>query len=205
MGAAHRSKGEFKEGLAACEVALRLDPKSYVGNRIAGLCCVGLHRYDDAIRHFELAAEVMETEFTALTQMANCYKAKGDIERMRSSARKAQDRIEKMVVAEPGHSRAIGLGVAMLAMLNEKERAREWAIRARLVDPENVNLHYNLACAMCSLGDAHLALETLEDMAPRLSSGMLSWMEADPDLDPIRGEARFKSLVERTKVRFAKT
>jgi adenylate cyclase len=93
----------------------------------------------------------------------------------------------------------------MLAMLNEKERAREWAIRARLVDPENVNLHYNLACAMCSLGDAHLALETLEDMAPRLSSGMLSWMEADPDLDPIRGEARFKSLVERTKVRFAKT
>ena len=205
MGAAHRSKGEFKEGLAACEVALRLDPKSYVGNRIAGLCCVGLRRYDDAIRHFELAAAIMETEFTASVQMANCYKAKGDMERTRSSARMAQDRIEKTVVAEPGHSRAIGVGVCMLAMLNEKERAREWAVRARLVDPENVNLHYNLACAMCSLGDVHLALETLEGMAPRLSSGMLSWMEADPDLDPIRGDARFKSLVEKVKARFAKT
>ena len=58
---------------------------------------------------------------------------------------------------------------------------------------------------MCSLGDVHLALETLEGMAPRLSSGMLSWMEADPDLDPIRGDARFKSLVEKVKARFAKT
>lgn len=204
MGAAHRSKGEFKEGLTACEAALRLDPKSYVGNRIAGLCCIGLRRYDDAIRHFELAASMLESDFTASVQIATCYKAKGDIERMKSAARKALDRVEKVVVAEPGHSRAIGMGVAMLAMLDEKERAREWAIRARLVDPENVNLHYNLACAMCLLGEVDLTLETLEGMAPRLSSGMLSWMEADPDLDSIRENARFRSLMERVKARFAK-
>ena len=48
MGAAHRSKGRFQEGLLACQNALRLEPNSYVGNRIAGLCCLGLRRYDDA-------------------------------------------------------------------------------------------------------------------------------------------------------------
>jgi adenylate cyclase len=202
VGAAHRSKGEFKEGLAACEAALRLDPHSYVGNRIAGLCCIGLRRYDDAIRHFERAADSMETEFTASVQIATCYKAKGDAERMKSAARKGLSRIEKVVIAEPSHSRAIGMGVAMLAMLNEKERAREWAIRARLVDPDNVNLHYNLACAMCLLGDMDLALETLDGMASRLSSGMVSWMEADPDLDSIRDDARFRSLMEKVKSRF---
>jgi adenylate cyclase len=203
VGAAYRSKGEFKEGLAACEAALRLDPKTYVGNRIAGLCCIGLRCYDDAIRHFELAAASMESEFTGSVQIATCYKAKGDVERMKSAAREALDRIERVVVAEPSHSRAIGMGVAMLAMLNEKERAREWAIRARLVDPDNVNLHYNLACGMCVLGDIDLALETLEGMTPRLSSGMLSWMEADPDLDALRETARFQSLVEKVKARFA--
>jgi adenylate cyclase len=108
------------------------------------------------------------------------------------------------VMADPGHSRAIGMGVAMLADLGEKERAREWATRARLVDPEAVNLQYNLACAMSSLGENELALEALEGIAPKLSPGMVSWLEADTDLDPIREEPRFTTMMIEVKARFAK-
>jgi adenylate cyclase len=205
MGAAHRSKGRFREGLLACQNALRLEPNSYVGNRIAGLCCLGLRRYDDAITYFDLAAAGMESDFTAATFISQSYKAKGDTERMKSAARRALDRIEAVVGAEPGHSRAIGMGVAMLATLGEKERAKEWATRARLVDPENVNLHYNLACAMSSLGEIDLTLETLTDIAPRLSPGMMSWMESDADFDAIRAEPRFMALMEQVKVRFGHT
>jgi len=203
MGAAHRSKGRYEEGLIACQNALRLEPNSYVGNRIAGLCCLGLRRYDDAISHFELGAAAMESDFTASTFISQSYKAKGDVERMRNAARRALDRIEMVVAAEPGHSRAIGMGVAMLATLGEKERAKEWATRARLVDPENVNLHYNLACAMSSLSEIDLTLETLAGIAPRLSPGMMSWMEADPDFDSIREEPRFKAMMQTVKERFA--
>jgi adenylate cyclase len=203
MGAAHRSKGRYEEGLIACQNALRLEPNSYVGNRIAGLCCLGLRRYDDAISHFELGAAAMESDFTASTFISQSYKAKGDAERMRNAARRALDRIERVVAAEPGHSRAIGMGVAMLATLGEKERAKEWATRARLVDPENVNLHYNLACAMSSLSEIDLTLETLAGIAPRLSPGMMSWMEADPDFDSIREEPRFKAMMQTVKERFA--
>jgi adenylate cyclase len=95
------------------------------------------------------------------------------------------------------------MGVAMLATLGEKERAKEWATRARLVDPENVNLHYNLACAMSSLSEIDLTLETLAGIAPRLSPGMMSWMEADPDFDSIREEPRFKAMMQTVKERFA--
>jgi adenylate cyclase len=143
-------------------------------------------RYDDAISYFERAAAEMESDFTAASFILQSYKAKGDPARMRSSARMTLDRIEKIVAAEPGHSRAIGMGVCMLADLGEKERAKEWAIRARLVDPENVNLHYNLACAMVSLGEIDATLETLTGMASRLSPGMMSWLDADTDFDPIR-------------------
>jgi adenylate cyclase len=204
-GAALRSKGRYEEGLAACRNALRLEPDSYVGHRIAGLCCLGLRRYDDAIGHFELAAATMDSDFTAASFISQCYKAKGDTERMRRSARMTLDRIEKIVAAEPGHSRAIGIGVCMLADLDEKERAKEWAIRARLVDPDNINLHYNLACAMVSLGEYDLTVDTLAGMASRVSPGMLSWMEADTDFDPIREKPGFKAMMEKVRARFAKS
>ena len=112
MGAAHRSKGRFQEGLISCQNALRLEPNSYVGNRIAGLCCLGLRRYDDAIGHFELAAAAMETDFTAATFVSQCYKAKGDAERMRSARTACPRSHRKDRRADPGHSRAIGIGVA---------------------------------------------------------------------------------------------
>jgi adenylate cyclase len=204
MGAAHRSKGRFEEGLAACKNGLRLDPGSYVGNRIAGLCCLGLRRYDEAIGYFEISAAAMESDFTASTFISQCYKSKGDTARMRSAARRAMDRIEKIVADEPGHSRAIGMGVAMLATLDEKDRAKEWAIRARLVDPESVNLFYNLACAMSSLGEIEMTLDTLASIATRLSPGMVSWVEADTDFDPIREEPRFKAMMAEVKARFPK-
>jgi adenylate cyclase len=203
MGAAMRAKGRFEDGLQACLEALRLEPNSYVANRIAGLCLLGLKRYDDAINHFEFAVAAMENDFTAASFVSQAYKAKGDLERMRSAARMTLDRIEKIIAADPGHSRAIGIGACMLADLNERERAKEWAIRARLVDPENVNLHYNLACAMSALKEADLALETLADVSAKLSPGMLSWMEADSDFDPIREEPRFKELMQRVKERLA--
>jgi adenylate cyclase len=204
MGAVHRSKGQFAEGLLECQRAMKLDPATYVGHRMAGLCCLGLRRYDEAIGYFEFAAAAMESDFTASTFISQCYKAKGDLDRMRGSTLRAMDRIEKIVMADPGHSRAIGMGVAMLADLGEKERAREWATRARLVDPEAVNLQYNLACAMSSLGENELALEALEGIAPKLSPGMVSWLEADTDLDPIREEPRFTTMMIEVKARFAK-
>jgi len=205
MGAALRSKGHFEEGLASCQRALRLEPDAYVAHRIAGLCLLALRRYDEAIVHFERAAAAMESDFTAASFIEQCYKAKGDEERMRSAARMTLSRIEKIVAADPGHSRAIGIGACMLAELKENERAKEWATRARLVDPDSVNLHYNLACAMSSLGEVDATLETLAGVASRLSPGMMSWMEADTDFDPIREEPRFKAMMAQVKARLAQS
>jgi adenylate cyclase len=147
----------------------------------------------------------MESDFTAASFISQCYKAKGDSERMRGAARATLSRIEKVVAAEPGHSRAIGLGACMLADLKEVERAREWAMRARLIDPDNVNLHYNLACAMSSLGEVDLTLETLAGVASKLSPGMMSWLESDADFDPMREEPRFKAMMDQVKARFARS
>lgn len=203
VAAAHRSKGEFVEGLEAAVRAVKLEPNSYVANRVAGLCCMGLRRYDDAIRYFEVAVNAMESDFTAAVFVVQSYQAKQDKARIRPAAARAMARIEKIVSDEPGHSRAIGLGVYILAILGEKERAIEWATRARLIDPDNANLHYNLACAMATLGECDRALTILEGVSDRSSPGMLSWIEADSDLDPIRSDPRYEPMIEKARARLA--
>jgi adenylate cyclase len=55
----------LRGGPRVCESALRLDPESYEGNRIAGMCSMALHRFDDAIRYFEAAANSVDTDFVA--------------------------------------------------------------------------------------------------------------------------------------------
>jgi adenylate cyclase len=203
IAAVHRSRGDFAAGLEAARRAVELEPKSYVANRMAGLCCWGLRDYDGAIRYFQVATDAMETEFTAALFISTAYQVKGDRARSRAAAAKALARIERIVSQEPGHSRAIGLGVAALAVLGQRERAVDWATRARLIDPDNANLHYNLACAMCVLGESDRALSILEGVAEQLTPGMLSWMEADSDLDPVRTDPRFEAMLEKARQRLA--
>ena len=199
--AVKRSTGDFEGALESACRAVRLEPNSYVANRLAGLSCMGLRRYDDAIGYFEAAAELMESDFTAASFIVQCYEVKQDMPRARAAAARAMKRIEKIVSEDPGHGRAIGFGVSILVTLGERERAMEWATRARLIDPDNVNLQYNLSCAMSLLGENERALTILEAVADRSSLGMLSWIETDTDLDPLRDEPRYQAMIARARER----
>ncbi len=201
VGAAHRSRGRFTEGLAACERALELEPESYIAHRIAGLCCIGLRRFAEAAAHFEAAAASLESDFTAASFVVQCYEASGDFPKAREAARRALDRIEKVVSIQPDHGRAIGFGVGMLASLGERDRAKEWVVRGRLLEPKNVSLLYNFACAMVQLRDLDAALELLQSVTDQMNAGMLSWIDADSDLDPIRDDPRFQAMLEQARQR----
>ena len=47
----------------------------------------------------------------------------------------------------PSNGAAISFGVSALAALGERDRAMEWMERALLIDPDNLNMRYNFACA----------------------------------------------------------
>jgi adenylate cyclase len=203
LGAAHQGQGRYEVGLEACRTALQLDPESYEGNRVAGMCSMALRRFDDAIRYFEKAAAVVETEFTAASFAPQCYEAKGDMAGLRVAARRALARIEKVVAAEPDHGRALGYGAGLLASLGEADRAREWIERGTLVDPENTILHFNFVCALSRLREIDAALELLSNVIDKASKGWLVWLDNDTDLDPLRDHPRFKQIVDSAKARFA--
>jgi adenylate cyclase len=68
--------------------------------------------------------------------------------------------------------------------------------RALLIDPDNMNARYNFACTMTTyLKDSDAALELLGPVFETLAIGFLNHAKADPDLDPLRADPRFKAMI----------
>ncbi|HEX5264491.1 MAG TPA: hypothetical protein VFW13_13245, partial [Phenylobacterium sp.] len=91
-----------------------------------------------------------------------------------------------------------------LAALGERDRAKEWIEQALLIDPDNLNMRYNLACAVSVyLKDSELALAILEPFFAATSENFVRHAEVDPDLAAVRLDARFATMVEVARKRLA--
>jgi adenylate cyclase len=210
LAEAHAAKGRFlgdagryDEALAEHATALRVDPDGYEVNCAAARCYIGMRRNHDAIGCLEKAAAAIETDFWALGMAIQSYEAVGDVDGEKSAARRCLERVEKAIVAEPDHGLAIGFGVSALVALHEVDRAKEWAARAMLLDPDNRNMNYNLACNMVKLGEFDMALELLAPVIAISQRPNLNWHESDTSLDPIRGDPRYQALVAQAEARLA--
>jgi adenylate cyclase len=197
--------GQYEDALREHAAALRLDPDGYEVNAAAARCYIPMRRYGEAIGCLEKAAVAIETDFWALGMAIQCYEALGDDEGTKSAARRGLERVEKLIMTEPDHGLAIGWGVVSLVALREVDRAKEWTARAMLLEPDNLNLRYNLACSMVSLGETAMAIELLDPVLARAQQQNLTWFRADNSLDPLRDDPRFQALLAQAEARLAES
>jgi adenylate cyclase len=209
LAAAHAVKarilsesGRHDEAGREIEVALRLDPESYEVNRAAAYLRFRQKRLQDAVRHFEKAQSLMETDVSSPNMLIGCYIALGDQDAARRAAQVTLDRAQKTLSQDPSNGAAMGFCCNALAMLGQAESAKGWMSRALLIDPDNANMRYNFACTLAtSLKDIDGAVDLLEPLFDRIAIGLLNHAKADPDLDILRDDPRFKSMVAAAEAR----
>jgi adenylate cyclase len=198
--------GRHDEAAAEIEIALRLDPESYEVNRSAAYLGFRLQRLDDAIRYYEKSMALMETDLNSGSMLLTCYVAKANPQAARRVAQITLSRTEKTLAQDPNNAAAMAYGSNALAALGESERAMDWMNRALLIDPDNMNARYNFACVMAShLKESEAALKLLGPVFETLAIGFLNHAKADPDLDPLRDDPRFKAMVAAAETRLAAT
>ena len=196
------ASGDSEGAQRAIEIALQLDADSWDVNREAARLRYRLRDFDGAIRYFEKAVACSESDWSSCNMLISCYAAIGDNERALDAARRTLAVAEKLVLSEPANGDIMAGAVGALAKLGAAERAREWAERGALLDPDNMNMRYNVACALITdLGDHDGGLDMLGPYVARVGPEALDWIKADPDMDAVRGDARFEEMIRQADAR----
>ncbi len=193
-------------GAADAEVAmaLELDPASYEVNRAAARLNYQLRRYEDAIRFYEKAANLMETDINSATQLISCYAAIGDSAGKRHAAELALKRTEAILARDQNNAGVVAYSALALAALGEGERAKARMNRTMLMDPDNFNARYNFACVLSMhLKDKEAALQMLGPAFDTISDAFLPYAEADPDLESLHDDPRWQAMVAAAEARLA--
>ena len=196
-------EGDAEEAERQMRTALRLGPDSWEVNREVARMLFRHGRIEEAIPYFEKAASLMETDWHNPLMLSTCYQATDDKAGILKAAKLTFERAERAVTSDPTNGTALAGGAYALAMFGQSDRARDWTRRALLLDPDNLNMSYNLACTMLrQLGDADGAIDTLRPFFERMNSTtLIRHLEVDPDLDSIRQDPRFQKMLGEAKKR----
>ena len=188
--------GDFERAEAEIRRALELEPNSWEANREAARLLMQQRRVEEATQHYLLAASLDENDFHSCMMLLTCFEALGAKERKPEVARQMLERSERVLEQDSLNASALGVSAAALTIMGDLDRAKERIQRAMVVDPDNINMPYNFACMLATwVGDIEGALDMLEPMMPRQSRSLMITMLADPDMDPLRDNPRFKRMV----------
>ena len=200
-------EGRKEEAAELIQKALDLDPGSWEVNHEASRLLFRDGRPEESIPFFEKAASIMDNDWRSPMMLMTCYQSIGDEEGTKRAATMTLERTEKVIARDPTNASAMAAGAGALVRLGERERGREWLRRALLLDPDNLNMRYNVACSL--VAEFHRKEEAVEALGPffdRINSSI--WMrhvDADPDLDPIRDDPQFKKMLASAKARLGLT
>jgi adenylate cyclase len=197
--------GGLDDAFAELEAAMRLNPASSMVCRAAGHLYQRSSRLEEAAQAWAKAAEIDETDFSSSGMLSDVLSALGRTDEARLEATRTLARLEKQLERDPDNGHALGIGVVALGNLGQVERAKEWIAKALVINPDNVQMRYNFACALATgMNDPEAAVTMMETMFARATLSIVGIAKTDTDFNSIRHHPRFVAALTAAEARLAR-
>jgi adenylate cyclase len=203
LAEAHASRGlalslreQYPEAMAEFDQAIALNSSLFEAHYFYARACFAQGKFEEAARLFQRAADIKPDDYQALLVLTGIQRSLGREQDMKRAAQEGVVRAERELTLHPGNPRPAYLGAVGLVVLGELDRAKEWAERALVIDPDDSLAKYNVACFCSLVGERERAIDLLLELLPRATQEKKRWVKHDSDLDPIRSHPRFPEVLE---------
>jgi serine/threonine protein kinase/Tfp pilus assembly protein PilF len=186
------SLGRFDEAIVEAETAIALDPQSLIVHTAVGDVMFYARQYERSIEYYGHCLEI-SPEFTAArTDMARSLEHLGRYDEALAEYMLAQPQADGKL--EPSSGLAI-----YLARVGRRDEAAKVVEQLMTMREKKFISSYGIASYYSVIGEIGTALDWLE-RAYEEHDGTLVWIKVHPRLDPLRGEPRFRALLEKMKL-----
>jgi predicted Zn-dependent protease len=170
------------------KIAQKLDPQSAYINLFLGDMLSFARKPDEAISSYQKALEIEPTSIDVRWKLIKAYEQKG-------SMFAAEKQLEKILAANVmGNSAVLLVKSRILAKKNKKSEAKK--ILDQVISKGNLeSLYFLIAQVQIALGEDNEAINSLEKVIPRIEDNIYT-IKYEPNLDPIRDNKRFVSLLK---------
>jgi tetratricopeptide (TPR) repeat protein/TolB-like protein/predicted Ser/Thr protein kinase len=192
LGVVYMSMGRYQDSIAPLEKAMQLDPQPAVISNL-GTCYFYLHRYPEAVKQFEKAVELNPNDETMMGNLADGYRAAGQMDKAKATYDKAIALAFKALRVNPRSATTMSSLALYFAKKGDFGQAMEFMKRARGLDPSSVDL-------ILMSAEIHALSNRPEDAIADLKKGLeqgltATSIETDPELDSLRKRPDYKALM----------
>jgi adenylate cyclase len=194
MGLSYSLSGKFDEAEAACRKAIELGPDDFLAYWSLGRIHFSRGNLSQALDQFKKVAELRPGFYAAHTYIEQTCRALGRTAEAQAASRRVLDLLPDYLLQNPDDARARIMYAITLVGVGRTEEAIGEGTRALELCPDDPLMLYNAACLFAKLSEVDRSIDALQ-RALQAGYWVHGWMKHDPDLDPLREDARFQQLI----------
>ena len=187
-GNALEELGKYDDAIASYDQAIEINPDYHAAWNNRGNALANLGQYEEAITSYDMAIEINPDYHAAWNNRGAALAYLGRYEETITSYDQAIE------INPDNHDVWNNRGISLIR-LNRYPEALTSFNKALELNPNSANALYNLACVYALQNQIPLAIENLSK-AINLNSELREYAKTDSDFDAIRGDQRFKDLIE---------